>query len=247
MPVLIYSSVSCYLSVKGITLMENDLDCLLADISRTFEVEFETLELDSGRFELLDIKNMKSHLDRLLLNGAISDPLRDMPLWAKLWPGSLILGRFLRKFEPHGKTLLELGCGMGALGIVASQYGFENILLTDINQDALNFAQANILRNGLQEKISIRRLDIASPGKFEAQFDFIAASEILYLDNLHRPLLRFLKKHLGQNGKAFFCTDMGRDKPNFRRIAKNDFSIQEGKIALKGDEKRLFNILILEK
>lgn len=227
--------------------MQTNLESLLAKIGATFDVEFTPLELDSGKFEFLDIKNMKSHLDRLLATNAISDPLRDLPLWAKLWPGSLILGRFLRNFSPQGKALLELGCGMGALGIVASQYGFEHILLTDINEQALDFAQANVLRNNLGNQIAVRRLDVTSPGKFEGNFDFIAASELLYLDKLHRPLLRFLARHLTPGGKAFFCTDMRRMKPHFKKLAADSFSIQEGGIALKGEKKLLFNILIMEK
>lgn len=227
--------------------MSSELDGLLEQISKTWEVEFTPLELDDTAFEILDIRNMKSHLDQMLARKAISDPLRDLPLWAKVWPGSLILGRFLRKFAPQGKTLLELGCGMGTLGIVASLYGFAKILLTDSNPHALEFVQANILRNNLAHVAQCRKLDITAPGRFEGQFDFIAASELLYLDQLHKPLLRFLDSHLAPDGKAFFCTDMGRAKPHFKKLASREFKVQEGAIALKGDEKRIFSILILEK
>ncbi|MBD5641483.1 MAG: class I SAM-dependent methyltransferase [Desulfovibrio sp.] len=227
--------------------MSSELNELLARISKSWDAEFTPLELDARTFEILDIKNMKSHLDRLLAANAISDPLRDLPLWAKVWPGSLVLGRFLRKFAPQGKTLLELGCGMGALGIVASQYGFARVLLTDCNEEALEFARANLLRNNLGKIAQTRKLDIAAPGRFEGSFDFIAASELLYLDQLHKPLLRFLDRHLAPGGKAFFCTDAGRNKPRFKKLAGGKFRLQEGAIAISGDEKRLFNILILEK
>ena len=73
------------------------LDQILADIRKTFDVDFVPLQLDDGRLEVLNINNMQSHLDGLLARHAIHDPLKDLPLWAKVWPGSFVLGRFLRK------------------------------------------------------------------------------------------------------------------------------------------------------
>lgn len=224
-----------------------DLDNLLVEISQKFEVAFEQLQLDSNRLELLDIRNMPSHLDRLFAANAINEPLRDLPLWAKVWPGALILGRFLRKFEPQGKTLLELGCGMGALSLVASQYGFSRILATDIAEDALKFARANILHNNLANIISTRRLDLHACAGFEEKFAMIAASELLYLDDLHRPLLKFLNRALAPGGRAFFCTDLARLKPRFQKLAARNFAVTEGKIAARGDELRIYSILILER
>ncbi len=73
-----------------------DIDSLLAAICATFEVEFEPLQVDESALEVLTIRNMQSHLDGLLQRRAIRDPLKDLPLWAKIWPGSFVLGRLLR-------------------------------------------------------------------------------------------------------------------------------------------------------
>lgn len=224
-----------------------DLNGLLTEIGKTFEVEFESLNVDSARFEVLDIKNMASHLDRLIASRALRAPLRDLPLWAKLWPGSLVLGRFLRRFEPEGKSLLELGCGMAGLSLVASRYGFARIVATDIAPEALAFARANVLRNGLGDRVDVQRLDIRSRDQTQARYDMIAAAEILYLDDLHRPLLKCVSERLAPGGKAFFCTDVARLKPRFQKLAAAKFSVQEGKIAIRGDSPRVYSILILEK
>lgn len=224
-----------------------ELDELLAAISRSYEVAFETLTLDSASFEILDIRNMAAHLDHLIATKAIRQPLRDLPLWAKLWPGSLVLGRFLRKLEPQGKSLLELGCGIGGLCLVASQYGFSRILATDISETALQFARANILRNGLEHAIATRRLDIQAAAGFCEKFDIIAAAEILYLDELHAPLLKLLARNLAPGGKALFCTDIARLKPRFQKLAAKNFLVNEGRVAIKGDERRIYSILSLER
>ena len=96
------------------------LETILATIRTTFEVDFEPLQVDDSKLEVLTIKNMQNHLDGLLKRHAIRNPLKDLPLWAKIWPGSFVLGRLLRKYNPEGKSLLELGAGCGILGMVAA-------------------------------------------------------------------------------------------------------------------------------
>ena len=109
-----------------------ELETLLERIRTDFDVEFEPLHVDENPLEVLSIQNMSAHLDKLLQRKAIHDPLKDLPLWAKLWPGSFVLGRLLRKYEPQGKSLLELGAGCGALSLVAARYGFARVVLSDV-------------------------------------------------------------------------------------------------------------------
>lgn len=227
--------------------MPDNQDALLARIRQTFEISFEPLLVDDKELQVLNIENMQAHLNRLIHSGAIDHPLRDLPLWAKVWPGSIILGRFLRKFDLTGKNMLELGCGMGILSLLAAQYGPARVLATDLEPLALDFTRANILANNLEKTVSARHLNILKPDlEPESRFDFIAASELLYLDELHRPLVKFLKKHLAPGGKAFFCTDLARLKPRFQKLAARDFQLQEGKIGLKSadGERHVYSILI---
>ena len=68
--------------------MSNDahLAALLADIRVTFDVDFDPLDIDGQTLHLLAVRNMPRHLDALLARGAIHNPLRDLPLWAKVTP-----------------------------------------------------------------------------------------------------------------------------------------------------------------
>lgn len=240
-------------SVLKAAAMNMELDKLLNKIAEKFSVEFEPLDIDGVSLQILQITNMTAYLDRLAPH--IVNPLRDLPLWAKVWPGSFILGRFLRNLNPQGKTLLELGAGMGVCSLTAARFGFSRIFLTDCEEDALNFARANVLKNSLQDIVEVKRLDLLRGGtdqRFNAGIDLVAGSEILYLDNLHRPLLKFLKRHLAPGGKALFCTDMKRSKPRFLKLAQEDFHIQKGQIGLKSSDRdaekevKVFEILILE-
>lgn len=230
------------------------LEEILASIRKTFDVAFEPLQVDDATLEVLTIQNMQNHLDALIQRRAIHDPLKDLPLWAKIWPGSFVLGRLLRKYEPEEKTLLELGAGCGILGMVAASHGFSRIVVSDINEDALLFAQANILHNGLEDKVDVRRVDVQAPVNacgINEQFDRIAASEILYLDDLHRPLLKFVQRFLAPGGKALFCTDVARLKPRFAKLASKMFTVTQGHIGVKShdegkEQRRVYNITILE-
>lgn len=235
---------------------QQDQTEILARIRQKWDVDPEPLAVDGSSYELLAIRNMTAYLDRLVAAHAVKRPLQDLPLWAKVWPGSIVLGRFLRKFEPQGKTLLELGCGMGVLAMVASAHGFSHITATDIEKDALDFATFHMLKNGLQSRVDVKFLDVSHPPEELPTYDMIAASELLYLDHLHRPLLKFLDRFLVSGGKAFFCTDLARLKPHFQKQAARHlphFHMTEGKIGVKStdtdgsEQRRIFSILILEK
>lgn len=88
---------------------EETLDQLLERIRSRFKVDFKPLDIDGRELQVLDVENMTQYLDKLIGTNAIKNPLLDLPLWAKVWPGSFILEIFLRKnAKPGGKPSLNL-------------------------------------------------------------------------------------------------------------------------------------------
>ena len=239
------------------TQNQDELALLLHEIGKRFEVDFKPLTFNGSVFQVLDVNNMCQYLDRLVQTKVLKNPLKDLPLWAKIWPGSFVLETYLRKkVECAGKTLLELGAGCGILSILASRLGFSRIIASDVEDMALLFARANVLKNHLQERIDVRRIDVTRPGVcpgLATNIDVIVASEILYLDDLHQPLLNFLERHLAQDGQAVFCTDMARRKPHFAKKAAKRFTVSE--LYLPGsftndegeEQKRLYSLCIVQK
>ncbi|MDR2694756.1 MAG: methyltransferase domain-containing protein [Deltaproteobacteria bacterium] len=227
------------------------LEMLLDTIREKFDPYFEELVVDGHTLHLLSVSDMQRHLDELLTRQGSRNPVKDLPFWAKVWPASLILGRFARRLDPLGKSLLEVGAGCGAAGLIAARYGFSRVLLTDINEDALLFARANVCKNGLEDRVEVRRADICAT-RLEELFDFILASEILYLEELHRPLLKFLIQHLAPGGKAVFCADMARNRKRFLKLAARDFSVREHNVAVRStndeglEERRVYALHFLE-
>ncbi len=234
--------------------MTHNLVDILEKIEKKFNVEFETLDIDEKPIHVLSINNMQKHLDGLLAKKSIHNPLKDLPLWSKIWPSSFILGRFLRKLDPQDKSLLELGAGCGITSIIASRYGFASVELTDIVDDALLFAKANVLKNELSDIVNVRRVDIkdSRASLHDSRFDIIVASEILYLEDLHRPIIKCIQRHLAKDGMAVICNDMVRKRPRFFTQAKKYFNIKEQLIGVKSsnenneEERRVYALNILE-
>ena len=233
------------------TCAPTQLEMLLDTIREKFDPYFEELVVDGQTLHLLSAGNMRRHLDELLARRDFNNPIKDLPLWAKVWPASLVLGRFARRLDPPGKSLLEIGAGCGAAGLIAARYGFARVLLTDINEDALLFARANVCKNGLEDRVEARRADICAT-RLKERFDCILASEVLYLEELHRPLLKFLFQHLAPGGKAAFCTDMARNQKRFFKLAARDFSVREHMVGVRSandegvEERRAYALHILE-
>lgn len=232
-------------------MTQTTLEAVLDQARARFDVDFEQMDVDGTPLEVLSIRNMTQHLDGLIARHAIRNPLKDLPLWAKVWPASFVLGRWLRKLTPEGKHLLELGSGCGITGCIAARYGFSRVIISDVAEDALVFARANVLKNGLAERVEVRRVDVAT-ARLEERFDILAASEILYLQELHRPLIKFVGRHLGRGGTAVFCTDMARRQPHFFKLAAREFSVAEQLVGVRSmseegmEERRVYAIHTLE-
>jgi len=93
----------------------------------------------------------------------------------------VVLADHLASLTPNGgKNLLEIGCGLGLVGIVAAAFGHK-VTMTEQNSDALNFARANALTNlsPSSPPIDIRRLDWNHPD-LDDMFDLIVGSEVVY-------------------------------------------------------------------
>lgn len=59
----------------------------------------------------------------------------------------------IEAFKPSGKTVLDLGCGYGAVGLfIKALYKNQTICLSDINERAVDYSLLNASRNHLEIK-----------------------------------------------------------------------------------------------
>ncbi|GMH37121.1 hypothetical protein BSKO_04994 [Bryopsis sp. KO-2023] len=87
----------------------------------------------------------------------------------QVWRGACLMSEFILSRQDlfQGKTIVELGCGVGLLGIALGTIP-QNVFLTDANAQALTLAEENVKANlpGTDGHVRIRRLDWSQPPRF---------------------------------------------------------------------------------
>ena len=140
--------------------------------------------------------------------------------WAQLWPSALAMGRWLLE-EPDlvaGRSVLELGCGLGLASTCAALAGAEHVCATDIDDDALRFAAANAAANGVAEVVETCRLDWKEAADTAApmggrQFDVVLVADCIY-DEVALPLLaRLLPELCSRDGGGVVIYADNADRP----------------------------------
>lgn len=201
---------------------------------RKYALEFEPVSAGGVTLDILQIANMREILDKAIAQNALEDAVHTLPLWAKIWPASVLLAHVVSQLPRAGRNVLEIGAGCGLTGLMAAAFGFERVLISDINEDALLFARINILKNGLEKQAEIRRVDIRTDAPSDTpgeRFSLVLGSEILYLDYLYRPLVKFLSRHMAASGEALLACDHRRGAKGFFKRAEKEFTLAHKQIA----------------
>jgi predicted nicotinamide N-methyase len=128
------------------------------------------------------------------------------PYWAYLWPSAKALAKYVgENLELSGKRALDLGCGLGAVG-VAARFKGAAVVVSDVNGEAVELAKENAKRNQLE--IEGRVFDWNQPPEDLGQFEVITASDVLYDDGMLAGVIRFMKKHLSPLGTGYIADPM---------------------------------------
>uniref|UniRef100_A0A1B6KCG5 protein-histidine N-methyltransferase n=1 Tax=Graphocephala atropunctata TaxID=36148 RepID=A0A1B6KCG5_9HEMI len=120
----------------------------------------------------------------------------------KVWECTRDIANYLERAEVSGRSVLDLGCGVGLLGILALKLGADQVYFQDYNADVLRYATIpNIQLNTEPSWLTNCRFFSGDWESFAelAQFtcDLIVTSETIYNpDNylkLHSTIQRLLK------------------------------------------------------
>ncbi len=137
-----------------------------------------------------------------------------IPYWAEVWPSAPVLADRLAARPGRGAALLELGCGVGLLALVAQAAGYR-ALATDYYPEALDFVRANAWRND-QVPPATRVVDWRRLPADLGRFDRVIAADVLY-EPAHADLIvAVLERTLAEGGLALIA-DPGR--PTAARFA----------------------------
>ena len=117
---------------------------------RSVAVLLPKLADEETALELADARALGERFDHLYGAGDI------------VWPSAIALARLVTHCPSfvQGRTVVELGCGLGLAGQAAAMAGAARVVLTDADEDALSRARQAAELNGLGgDIISTARLD----------------------------------------------------------------------------------------
>jgi len=122
------------------------------------------------------------------------------------WSSGILLSRLISDqiVEIRDKEVLELGCGTGLAGILASKLGAKSILLTDYHPKVIENAQHNVNLNNCDHNTNVLAFDWTLVDQIDLdnkQFECIMAADVVY-DSYHSEFIpkiinKFLKKMKG--------------------------------------------------
>jgi predicted nicotinamide N-methyase len=192
-------------------------------IPASFETVDEIIPVGEGSFVITRIASIDRLYDDLVARGPAHEDVADerIPYWADLWPSAVGLAQYLHAHPElvSGKTVLEIGCGLGLPGIVASALG-GRVTMTDYLEEALAMAGRNAERNRAKG-VAFRKMDWRRPDA-SLTADVLLASDVAYEKRSFEPLPHAISTLLGPGGLAL-VSEPGRAfaKPFFDSLARD--------------------------
>lgn len=173
---------------------------------------------------------------RILRSAAVAEATRfgqEPPYWARIWPASIALARFVRQVDCRGLRAVDLGCGLGVAGMAAGLAGAA-VTFADRDRDALAFAAWNAERAGLVHSPSVQELDW-SKDHLAGSFDVILLADVSYARRHHAGLRAQIAAALAIDGVVVHADPDRPEAERFLADLAKDLSVHTAHTAVRHD------------
>lgn len=183
----------------------------------TYDVETHEITINGRKFSYFLPRDITPFIDT-------NSPMHNFPLWAKVWPASIVLADFMATFpvDPE-KQILEIGSGIGIAGIAASAFG-HTVTITEYNKDALVFAEANAAINGCSG-IPIVSMNWNNP-QLNSRYDEIIGSEIIFREQDFAPIQNLFQSYLKPDGEIVVVSEIRKPVIEFYQKMQRFFELK---------------------
>lgn len=158
-----------------------------------YEVETTGYHMGATAYQIRTLRDRRQFSDPEGCAERVGISSAAWPLFGVVWPSGLALAQEMSQFPIEGKSILEVGCGIGLPSLVLQQRG-ANITATDHHPLAEEFLRHNTDLNGLAP-IHFFKTAWMEPNLELGRFDLIIGSDLLYERDQPASLAGFLADH----------------------------------------------------
>ena len=146
----------------------------------------------------------------------------------KVWYSSYFIMDYLEANPPEPKsTILDIGCGWGALSIYCVKKYQAKVTGVDADKFVFPLLQLHATLNNVKVSSKVSRYEDLSQ-EFLAKQELIVGGDICFWDELVEPLHALIKNALAAGVERIVIADPGR--PPFLRLARRCRRLHKGKL-----------------
>ena len=172
-------------------------------------------------------ENLKSEIEKVIaeINGIPFYFYTDNGVFSKgeLDFGTELLLKNFKYDDPNNKTLLDIGCGCGPIGIYASHLGFA-VDMSDVNKRAIHLSKMSLKEQGLNANV----FESDAYKNINNKYDYIISNPPIRVgkEKLYEIVMN-AKEHLKDGGSLWIVVRKQQGAESMLRDMKNAYKIVE--------------------
>lgn len=172
-------------------------------------------------------KNLKSEIEKVIaeINGIPFYFYTDNGVFSKgeLDFGTELLLKNFKYDNPNNKTLLDIGCGCGPIGIYASHLGFA-VDMSDVNKRAIHLSKMSLKEQGLNANV----FESDAYKNITNKYDYIVSNPPIRVgkEKLYEIVMN-AKEHLKDGGSLWIVVRKQQGAESMVRDMKNAYKTVE--------------------